>query len=39
MVAALDDALDLDDPGNILDDDFVLKANGPHDGVGEGDLR
>ncbi|XP_068679814.1 protein LTV1 homolog [Montipora foliosa] len=27
IVAALDDALDLDDPKNILEDDFVLKAN------------
>jgi len=25
IVAALDDALDLDDPENILDDDFILK--------------
>lgn len=25
IVAALDDALDLDDPDNILDDDFILK--------------
>lgn len=25
IVAALDDALDLDDPDNILEDDFVLK--------------
>ena len=25
IVAALDDALDLDDPKNILEDDFVLK--------------
>mgnify|MGYP002803859257 CR=1 FL=1 len=28
IVAALDEALDLDDPNNILDDDFILKANG-----------
>ncbi|KAL9980504.1 hypothetical protein ACROYT_G009104 [Oculina patagonica] len=27
VVAALDDALDLDDPDNILEDDFMLKAN------------
>ena len=26
IVAALDEALDLDDPDNILDDDFILKA-------------
>lgn len=26
MVAAMDDDFDLDDPDNILDDDFVLKA-------------
>ena len=25
IVAALDDALDLDDPENMLDDDFILK--------------
>ena len=25
IVAALDDALDLNDPDNILDDDFMLK--------------
>lgn len=25
IVAALDDALDLDDPENILQDDFILK--------------
>lgn len=25
IVAALDDALDLDNPENILDDDFILK--------------
>jgi protein LTV1 len=25
IVAALDDALDLEDPDNILDDDFMLK--------------
>ena len=25
VVAALDDALDLNDPDNILDDDFVIK--------------
>ena len=25
FVAALDDALDLNDPDNILDDDFVIK--------------
>lgn len=25
VVAALDDALDLDDPDNILEDDFVVK--------------
>ena len=25
IVAALDDALDLDDPDNILDDDFILQ--------------
>ncbi|XP_073258108.1 protein LTV1 homolog [Porites lutea] len=27
VVAALDDALDLNDPDNVLDDDFVIKAN------------
>ncbi|XP_046857414.1 protein LTV1 homolog isoform X1 [Xenia sp. Carnegie-2017] len=31
IVAALDDALDLDDPDNILEDDFVLKANESHE--------
>ena len=25
VVAALDDALDLNDPDNVLDDDFVIK--------------
>lgn len=25
IVAALDDALDLDNPDNILDDDFIFK--------------
>lgn len=30
IVAALDDALDLNDPDNILEDDFMLKANGKH---------
>lgn len=28
IVAALDDALDLDDPDNILDDDFILQVLG-----------
>ena len=27
VVAALDEALDLDDPSNILDDDFISKAS------------
>lgn len=27
IVAALDDDLDLNDPNNLLDDDFIMKAN------------
>ena len=31
VVAALDDALDLNDPDNVLDDDFVIKVIMIHD--------
>ncbi|NXU48782.1 LTV1 protein, partial [Turnix velox] len=32
IVAALDDDFDFDNPENILEDDFVLRANGPQKG-------
>lgn len=38
MVAAMDDDFDLDDPDNILDDDFVLKAQDMVP-IGEGEDR
>lgn len=33
IVEALDDDFDMKDPDNILDDDFMLKANAPDDGT------
>lgn len=38
VVAALDDALDLDDPENILEDDFVVQANEMKASGKEGEL-
>ena len=35
IVEALDDGLDLDDPNNLLDDDFVMLANGEGEIEGE----
>ena len=32
IVAALDEDFDYDDPDNVLDDDFILKANDPSGG-------
>jgi protein LTV1 len=29
IVAALDEDFDYEDPDNVLDDDFILKANDP----------
>lgn len=39
IVAALDEDFDFDDPDNILEDDFIMKANtaGGAPGMGEGD--
>lgn len=36
IVAALDEDFDFDDPDNLLDDDFVIKAN---DGTSEHTTR
>uniref|UniRef100_A0A4W5RLA8 Protein LTV1 homolog n=1 Tax=Hucho hucho TaxID=62062 RepID=A0A4W5RLA8_9TELE len=37
IVAALDEDFDFDDPDNMLDDDFILKANDVKGAVGVGD--
>uniref|UniRef100_A0A8C7C3T2 Protein LTV1 homolog n=1 Tax=Oncorhynchus kisutch TaxID=8019 RepID=A0A8C7C3T2_ONCKI len=37
IVAALDEDFDFDDPDNMLDDDFILKANDVNGAVGVGD--
>uniref|UniRef100_A0A8C7P3G7 Protein LTV1 homolog n=1 Tax=Oncorhynchus mykiss TaxID=8022 RepID=A0A8C7P3G7_ONCMY len=37
IVAALDEDFDFDDPDNMLDDDFILKANDVNGTVGVGD--
>ena len=36
IVAALDEDFDFDDPDNMLDDDFILKANDVNGTVGVG---
>lgn len=36
IVAALDEDFDFDDPDNMLDDDFILKANDVNGAVGVG---
>lgn len=33
IVEALDGHFDVDDPDNVLEDDFIVKANGPADGL------
>ncbi|CAL8288759.1 unnamed protein product [Arctogadus glacialis] len=37
IVAALDEDFDYEDPDNVLDDDFILKANDPSGVEGDGD--